>query len=208
MDKKSTWLAVLGAALALSVSSRLVAQQPAPAAPAPVTKVAVVDIQRAVMETEDGLRAQAQLKKYFDRRQAELNGRQEDLLKKKEDLEKQSKLLSKEALARAMDDWQRQMAELQQVFQTYNGELGKKQNEITAPIYARVSGFLRKIAKKDGYDVILDRQAVPYVKAELDLTDVVISMYNSGEDAPAEPAPAGSASGAAAPAPAPSGSSK
>lgn len=207
MDKKTVWLGVLGAALALSFSSRLVAQQPA-ATPAPsLTKVAVVDIQRAVMETEDGLRAQAQLKKYFDRRQAELNGRQEDLLKKKDDLEKQSKLLSKEALARAMDDWQRQMAELQQVFQSYNGELGKKQNEITAPIYARVSGYLRKIAKKDGYDVILDRQAVPYVKAELDLTDLVISMYNSGEDAPADAAPA--ASGSAAPAaPAPSGSAK
>ena len=207
MDKKTVWLGVLGAALALSFSSRLVAQQPA-ATPAPsLTKVAVVDIPRAVMETEDGLRAQAQLKKYFDRRQAELNGRQEDLLKKKDDLEKQSKLLSKEALARAMDDWQRQMAELQQVFQSYNGELGKKQNEITAPIYARVSGYLRKIAKKDGYDVILDRQAVPYVKAELDLTDLVISMYNSGEDAPADAAPA--ASGSAAPAaPAPSGSAK
>ncbi|MCC6645422.1 MAG: OmpH family outer membrane protein [Polyangiaceae bacterium] len=201
MHKNTTWLGVLGAALALSISPRLVAQQPAaPAAPAAagVTKLAVVDIQRAVMETEDGLRAQAQLKKYFDRRQAELNGRQEELLKKKDDLEKQSKLLSKEALARAMEDWQRQMAELQQVFQSYNGELGKKQNEITAPIFARVSGYLRKIAKKDGYDVILDRQAVPYVKAELDLTDLVISMYNSGEDTPAEAAPA--TSGSAAPA--------
>ncbi len=203
MHKKTTWVGVLAAALALSVSPSLVAQQPAAPAPS-LTKVAVVDIQRAVMETEDGLRAQAQLKKYFDRRQAELNGRQEELLKKKDDLEKQSKLLSKEALARAMDDWQRQMAELQQVFQSYNGELGKKQNEITAPIYARVSGYLRKIAKKDGYDVILDRQAVPYVRSELDLTDLVISMYNSGEDAPAEPAPAPSGSAA----PAPSGAAK
>ena len=32
-------------------------------------RVAVVDTQRAVMETEDGLRAQATLKKLFDKRQ-------------------------------------------------------------------------------------------------------------------------------------------
>jgi outer membrane protein len=36
-------------------------------------KVAVVDVQRAVMQTEDGLRAQATLKKLFDSRQQELN---------------------------------------------------------------------------------------------------------------------------------------
>ena len=43
------------------------------------TKVAVVDTQRAIMETEDGLRAQATLKKVFDSRQRELDKKQSDL---------------------------------------------------------------------------------------------------------------------------------
>ena len=37
------------------------------------TKVGVIDVQRAVASTEDGLRAQATLKKLFDNRQQELN---------------------------------------------------------------------------------------------------------------------------------------
>ena len=52
----------------------------APAASAQM-RVAVVDTQRAVMETEDGLRAQATLKKLFDKRQRELDQKQKDLQK-------------------------------------------------------------------------------------------------------------------------------
>ena len=49
-------------------------------------KVAVVDVQRAVMQTEDGLRAQAMLKKLFDSRQQELNRKQTELGKQKEEI--------------------------------------------------------------------------------------------------------------------------
>ncbi|HEX7671847.1 MAG TPA: OmpH family outer membrane protein, partial [Polyangiaceae bacterium] len=61
-------------------------------------KIAVVDTQRAVMETEDGLRAQATLKKHFDKRQRELDDKQTSLQKEREDLEKQKDVLSKQAL--------------------------------------------------------------------------------------------------------------
>lgn len=197
------FLAVAGVVAGVLLSSRLPAQQP-PAPPATsAVKVAVVDVQRAVMETEDGLRAQATLKKYFDRKQGDLNAKQEDLLRRKDEIEKQSKVLSKDALARATEEWQRQMNEVQQVFLDYNKELQKKQGEITAPIFTRVNGLLRKVAKRDGYDLVLERQAVPYVRTELDITDAIISMYNAGEDgagdAPREPA----TGSAAPPAPAP-----
>jgi outer membrane protein len=160
-------------------------------------KVAVVDVQRAVMETEDGLRAQATLKKFFDKRQQELDGKQADLQKQREDIEKQSKVLSQQALAKRMEEWQRQMMELQTVFVEYNKELQKKQGELTQPIYGKIVGMLRRIATQDGYDAILEKQAVPYMRSDLDLTDRVIQMYNGGG-----PAAAGSAAPAALKAPA------
>ena len=39
-------------------------------------RIAVVDTQRAMMETEDGLRLQANLKKIFDSKQKELDRKQ------------------------------------------------------------------------------------------------------------------------------------
>src|SRR5438477_1031194 len=83
-------------------------------------KIAVVDTQRAVMETEDGLRAQATLKKHFDKRQRELDEKQVSLQKEREDIEKQKDVLSKQALQARVDKWQREMAELQTVFVDYN----------------------------------------------------------------------------------------
>jgi outer membrane protein len=144
-------------------------------------KIGVVDVQHAVMQTEDGIRAQATLKKLFDRRQQELDGKQNELQRAREDIEKQSRVLSREALQKRMEDWQRRMVELQTVFVDYNKELQKKQGELTGPIIKKMMGVVSRIAKKNGYELIIDKQAAPYARSDLDLTEQVIQMYNSGE---------------------------
>jgi outer membrane protein len=153
-------------------------------------KVAVVDVQRAVMQTEDGLRAQAMLKKLFDSRQQELNKKQNDLQKQREDIDKQSKVLSKEALQKRVDEWQKQMVELQTVFVEYNKELEKKQKEMTDPIFEKVMGIIKRLASTEGFDLILDKATVAFVRTDLDLTDRCIQMVNGGA-APAPTAPPG-----------------
>ena len=166
------------------------------------SKIAVVDTQRAIMETEDGLRAQATLKKVFDNKQRELDKKQEDLQKEREDIEKQRDVLSKTALAKRVDKWQREMMALQGVFVDYNKELQKKQGELTQPIVQKIMGAIRRLATQDGLDLVLDKQAAPYVRSDLDVTDRIITLYNqgSGDDG----AKAGKKEGAATgPAPAP-----
>lgn len=144
------------------------------------SKVAVVDTQRAVMETEDGLRAQATLKKMFDNRQRELDKKQNDLQKERDDIEKQREVLSKTALAKRVEKWQRDMISLQQVFVEYNKELQKKQSELTQPIFQKAMGIIRRLATQEGYDIVVDKQAVPYSRSDLDLTDRIITLYNQG----------------------------
>ena len=164
-------------------------------------KIAVIDVQRAVMQTEDGLRAQATLKKMFDSRQQELNKKQNDLAKEKDDLEKQAKTLSQAAMQKRAEDWQKEMMALQQVFVDYNKEIEKKQKELTDPIFEKVMGIVKRLATSEGFDVVMDKQTVAYVRGDLDLTDRCIQIYNSGGGsiAPAAPA-AGQAPTAPAPA--------
>ncbi|MBI4952443.1 MAG: OmpH family outer membrane protein [Myxococcales bacterium] len=147
-------------------------------------RLAVVDLQHAVMQTEDGMRAQAMLKKLFDRRQQELDRKQGQLGADRESIEKQSQFLSRRALQRRLEIWQAQMVELQTVFVEYNKELQKKQNELTQPIISKMLGVVRRIATGRGIDMVIDKQAVPYTRADLDLTDMVVQAYNSGGDAP------------------------
>jgi outer membrane protein len=169
-------------------------------------KVAVVDVQRAVMQTEDGLRAQATLKKLFDNRQQELNKRQVDLQKQKEDIDKQKTVLSQQALQKKVDDWQKQMVELQTTFVEYNKELEKKQKELTDPIFERVLGAIKRIAGSDSYDLIVDRATVAFSRSDLDLTDRVIQLVNGGSGGggsapPVSPAGPKAAAPSAAPKP-------
>ena len=172
-------------------------------AAAQTMKVAVVDVQRAVMQSEDGMRAQATLKKVFDSRQQELNKRQQELAKQKEDIDRQAKVMSQTALQKKVDDWQKQMVELQTTFVEYNKELEKKQKELTDPIFERVVGSIKRIAGTEGYDLIVDRATVAFARSDLDLTDRVIQLANgdagspgpsagSGATPPKTPPPAGS----------------
>src|SRR6202142_3494180 len=196
---RSPFRLVLAATLAVlvSFSGKTVAAQ---------VKVAVVDVQRAVMQTEDGLRAQATLKKVFDSRQQEINKKQVEMQKQKEEIDKQSRVLSQQALQKKIDDWQKQMVELQGTFVEYNKELEKKQKELTDPIFERVIGAIKRVAGTDGYDLIVDRATVAFSRSDLDLTDRVIQLANSLNGGAAAPAPP---SGATPPrAQAPSGPAK
>jgi outer membrane protein len=165
-------------------------------------KMAVVDVQRAVMQTEDGLRAQATLKKLFDSRQQELNKKQTDLQKQKEEIDKQSHVLSQTALQKKVDDWQKQMVELQTTFVEYNKELEKKQKELTDPIFERVLGVIKRLAGQDGYDLIVDRATVAFARSDLDLTDRVIQVVNGASSTGTSPPPSsGTPAKGASPAP-------
>jgi len=144
------------------------------------TRIAVVDVQHAVMATEDGIRAQATLKKVFDKRQADLDGKQNELARARDDIEKQSRVLSREALQKRMEDWQQRMVKLQTDFVENNKELQKRQAELTAPIIRKMMEAIARLAKKNGYEVVLDKQAAPYVRPDLDLTEQVIQLYNTG----------------------------
>src|SRR4051794_8153154 len=155
------------------------------------TKVGVVDVQRAVASTEDGLRAQATLKKLFDSRQQELNKKQTDLQRQREELDKQAKVLPKDGLTKRIDEWQKQMMELQAIFLEYNKELEKKQKELTDPVFEKILAIIKRIATSENIDLVLDKATVAYVRTDLDLTDKAIQLYNSGGGgAPSAPPPA------------------
>lgn len=168
-------------------------------------KIAVVDIQRAARETEEGLRAQATLRKVYERRQGELMARQDELQRKKDDLQKQSQVMSQQALQRAIQDWERQMLDVQTLMGEAQREIQKRELELTTPIFSKLATASRSLAQTEGYDLVLERQAVPYVRGDLDLTDMLIQLYNqqyNGVSAPAGSAPAAPNKAPTAPAPA------
>lgn len=146
-------------------------------------RIATVDLQRALNETEDGRRAKAQLKRLFKRRQDALDKKQTDLKKMKEDIEKQKSVLSREALQKKLEEYQQAFIELQTTYVEYQRELAQKEAQLTKTILERMTEILRRMGQSDGYTMIVERNegGVVWVPSNLDLTDAVIQRYNAGE---------------------------
>lgn len=163
---------------ALAISAVL-----APAEAAAQGKIGVVDMTRAIAETEDGRKALDKLKKLSEKRQATLDKQKGDLLKMKEAIEKQASVLSPDVRAKKAQDLQKAFADLQTNLMEFQRELTAKEAELTKDILARMTEIVRRIGQKDGFALVLDRQqgGVVYVPTSYDLTDVLIQRYNAGE---------------------------
>jgi len=143
-------------------------------------KIGVVDLQRAINETEDGRQAKRRLKKLFDERQESLNAAQEKLKTQKENLERQQDVLSPDALKKKVDAYQADLMNLQNEYVQYQQELQAKEGELTQVILEKMQEILRRIGQTEDYTLIVEANegGVVWVPSNLDLTDVLIQRYN------------------------------
>ena len=173
MNVRRHALTLLAALLVSSVAPKVYAQ----------TKIAVVDLQRALMETEDGRRVKQRLERLFKRRQKSLDAAQNKMKQMKEDIERQQKagVITDEALQRRLEEYQKAYMELQSQYAEYQRELASKEAELTSEILERMQQILRRIGQAEGYTLIMEANegGVVWVPSNIDLTDQLIQRYNS-----------------------------
>lgn len=144
-------------------------------------RIAVVDVQRAMSETEEGRRVKAKLKRLLDRHQKTLDAQQNRVKRMAEELEKQKNVLSEKALRERYANYQKSLAELQQQYVESQRELVNQEAQLTKRILDRMMDIVRRIGQSQGYTMIIERNegGVVWVPSSLDLTDVVIQRYNA-----------------------------
>jgi outer membrane protein len=151
----------------------------APTAALADTKVAYVDLQRALEETEDGKKAKAKLKADFDRKQDELNKKQEELKKMSDDFEKTKDVMKQEAQAKKQQELQNRLVELQQTYARLQRDLASKEQDATRGIFANLQLVVGQIAEREHFDVVLEKNSsVVWAKPALEITNEVIRTYN------------------------------
>jgi outer membrane protein len=183
----------LAALLSVPVcGASLLTAAPAAAEGTPI-KIAVIDVRRAIAETEAGLRVQAQLKRIFDTRQGELETKNRQLQTDKEALEKeaQSGKTPKEALQKKYERLLQADAELQRLQVDSQREMARKEQELTTPILSGILEAVKRIAAQEGFEMVLEKSAVPYFRGDLELTDRAIQMFNGLTPAPKGSGPVG-----------------
>jgi outer membrane protein len=192
---------VLIATLASGMGLHAVAQTKAASAPAaPVAtasadgpvRVAVVEFQAAVAQTNEGQRDFSDLQKKFAPKQAQLKalGTEIDTLTKQ--LQTQGPNLSQAeqaSRARTIDEKKKQ---LDREGQDAQSDFQQEMQDTFGKVAAKVFDVMQAYAQLKGYTVILDasqqESPVLYHSPETDITKDVVDAYNQKSGIPAPPA--------------------
>jgi len=141
-------------------------------------KIAVVDLYKAISETEDGRKAKEQLESYFNKKQKKLDAKSEKLKEKMEGLKKKEKVLDKKDYQKEVEALQEEIVVLQTTYSEYQKKVLSKEMKLTEPILTKLEEILKRIGQKDGFTVILRKEAVAWAPNYTDITDKVIQAYN------------------------------
>lgn len=183
------------AVLSLVFGVAATAQTTPSAAPAPtVAKVGIVNLQAAIINTNEGQRDFEALQKKFDPKRVEL----ENLKKEVDDLQKkfntQADKLSDEARADLLKQIDSKKKILQRSYEDSNADFQAQQDEIANRIVQKLVEVLDKYAKDNSFTVILDvsgqSSPVLWAASSVNITQPLVEAYNaqSGVAAPARPA--------------------
>lgn len=146
-------------------------------------KIGIVDLRRALAETDEGKKARATLKRDFDKKQKELDEQQEAVKKAIEDLNKKRTLLPAETVRQKEAELQERVGKVQQTYMRHQQDLASKEEDATAPIVERLQRIIGKIATAENFTVVLDKSAgVVFAKPHLDMTNEVIRRFNAGDE--------------------------
>ncbi len=146
-------------------------------------KVGIVDLMKALNESDSGKKAKTDLEALIKSKQSVLDEKGKEIEKLKADLEKQSSVLSAEAKKSKEDNLEKLLREYQRLVSDSQNEVKKKESELTGEILKEIRVIVDKMGEDGGYTVILENAdgLVLYSKKEINLTDAVLKKYNESK---------------------------
>ena len=147
---------------------------------AAASKIATVDMQKALQTVDAGKKAKGQLEKEFNTKKKMLDDEQTAIKKLTEEFKKQSMVLNDESRAKKQQEIQERMMKFQDQMMRSQNEIQQKEGELTGPIVKNLKAMVREIAAKKGYNIVLDKneQTVIFSQEKDDLTEELVKSFN------------------------------
>ncbi len=169
-----------------------------PSAPAAIpTKIAIINIQQAILNTGDGKKASADLQAKFNPRKSALEKRQADIQAMEDQLRKGSATMNDEAKVRMQKDIENNQKGLQRDAQDLNDDVDQDQQKIMNELGTKMMQVIEQYATQNGYAVVLDvsnqQSPVLWASASTEITGDIVRLYDQAHPAGASPAPSAAA---------------
>jgi outer membrane protein len=139
-------------------------------------KIAVINTQKALLETDDIKKAQMDLEAKFKPRQDQMVKIQKEL----EDIQVQlqSGKLNELGTQELQSEGQRKQRELQRMQQDLQEDLERERTEILQRAGTRMQEVVKKLADEKGLDIVVDSGNTVFFKSTFEITTEATAAYN------------------------------
>ena len=142
------------------------------------TKIAIINLQRAVLESDEIKKASAELEGKYKPRQADMQKIEKELQGIQENLQKNAGKLTPQAEADLTAQGQRRQRELQRLTEDLQADVDRERNDILSKSSKQMTTVVSKLATEKGYDVVVDVTNTVFFKPALEITNDALAAYN------------------------------
>ena len=142
------------------------------------TKVGIINVQSAILDTAEIKKAQQELEARYKPRQQKVETLQRELADLQNKLQTMAGKLTPQAEQEMQVSGQKKQRELQRLTEDLQADVDRERNEILSKSGARMQDVVKKLAEEKGLDVIMDVASTLYFKPTLELTKDAVIAYD------------------------------
>lgn len=164
-------LRIVLAALALGATGGLLSAQ---------TKIAVINLQRAVLDSAEIKKASADMEAKYKPRTSQIEQLQKDIASISDQLQKGAGKLSPAAESDLTAQGQRKQRDLQRLQEDLQADVDRERNDILGRSGQKMAAIVKKMAEDKGLDLVVDvsNPIAIYYKPAMDLTAEATAAYD------------------------------
>jgi outer membrane protein len=151
-------------------------------------KVAIVNGQKAVADTQEIKKAQADLANKYRSRQQQIEKLQSDLREIETQLRAQN--VPQDRQAQLTADGQTKQKQLQRLSEDLQADFNQDRAEVLGRAGQRMQEVIKKLAEQKGLDVVIDTGNTLYYKPAMEITPEATAAYDKAYPVAATAAPA------------------
>lgn len=141
-------------------------------------KVAVINVQNAILETAEIKKAQTELEAKYKPRQQKLESLNKELTDLQTRLQQMQGKLTTAAEGDMQVTGQRKQKEAQRISEDLQADVDRDRNDILSKTGTRMQDVVKKLAEEKGLDLVVDVSQTLYFKPAMELTKEATAAYD------------------------------
>ena len=141
-------------------------------------KIAVINLQRAVLESAEIKKADADMQARYKPRSAAIEQLQKDIAGIAQQLQVNAGKFTPQAEADLTAQGQKKQRDLQRMQEDLQADVERERNDTLQKSGTKMSDIVKKLAEEKGFDLVVDVSASVYFKPAMEITNDAIAAYD------------------------------